>query len=437
MKYYLAIDIGASSGRAIVSYLNNEGQQLDEVYRFPNNVTECDGHLIWDIPSLFMNIKEGIRQAFLKYPVIESLAIDTWGVDYCILYGERSAERVFAYRDSRTASTIPQVHEKTPFAKLYEKTGIMFNTFNTVYQLYDDLLSGRLEGASEFLMLPEYFSYLLTGVKKKEYTNATTTGLVNANARTFDLELTDALGFPRNLFEVSLCEPGASLGALLPEIASEVGGTTEVILCASHDTASAVEGIPMSADAKAPYISSGTWSLLGVKVPSPITNEQALAVNFSNEGGVGYIRFQKNIMGLWIVQSLRRELCPEKGFDLIEREAGTSTFQGTFNVNDEAFLAPKSMKEAIDNAFPVGEGPKEECDYFFSAFRSLAISYREAIRELEHLTGEQYEALYIVGGGAKNNLLNELTEKAIGFRVVALPIEATALGNLKIQMERK
>ena len=437
MKYYLAIDIGASSGRAIVSYMENGEQKLDEVYRFPNNVTECDEHLIWDIPSLFQSIKEGIRQAFVKYPTIESLAIDTWGVDYCILYGDKSAERVFAYRDSRTAKTIPLVHEKTPFATLFAKTGIMFNTFNTVYQLYDDLLAGRLEGATDFLMLPEYFSYLLTGVKKKEYTNATTTGLVNAAARAFDLELTDALGLPRQLFDITLAEPGDSLGALLPEIAAEVGGNTEVVLCASHDTASAVEGIPMDADAKAPYISSGTWSLLGVKVPAPITGEEALAVNFSNEGGVGYIRFQKNIMGLWIVQSLRRELCPDKNFDTIVDEARTSTFGGTFNVNDESFLAPKSMKQAIENAFPEGEKPTRECDFFSSALRSLALGYRDAIRELESLTGEKYDALYIVGGGAKNSLLNALTEEAIGFRVVALPIEATALGNLKIQMNRK
>ncbi|MBR2612641.1 MAG: rhamnulokinase [Clostridia bacterium] len=435
MKNYLAIDIGASSGRAIVSYIEHGEQKLDEVYRFPNNVTECDGHLVWDIPSLFTNIKEGIRHAFAKYGELESLSIDTWGVDYCVLYGEKSAERVFAYRDSRTAKTIPLVHEKMPFSSLFEKTGIMFNSFNTIYQLYDDLLTGKLEGATDFLMLPEYFSYLLTGVKKKEYTNATTTGLVNANARTFDLDIVDALGLPRALFETPLCAPGTSLGALLPEIAQEVGGTTEVILCASHDTASAVEGIPM--DTKAPYISSGTWSLLGVKVPAPITNKEALAVNFSNEGGVGYIRFQKNIMGLWIVQSLRRELCPEKDFGTIAQEARTSTFSGTFDVNDESFLAPKSMKEAIDNAFTFGERPVRECDYFFAAFRSLALSYRDAIRELEGLTGEKYDALYIVGGGAKNTLLNELTEEAIGFRVVALPIEATALGNLKIQMNRK
>ena len=434
MKYYLAIDIGASSGRAIVAHEKGGEILSDEVYRFPNNVTECDGHLIWDIPSLFSNIKQGIKAALGKYPKIESMAIDTWGVDYCILYGGRSAQRVFAYRDSRTERTIPLVHERVPFEKLYEKTGIQFNSFNTVYQLYDDLIEGRLEGATDFLMLPEYFSYLLTGVKKKEYTNATTTGLVNAKARAFDLSLTEALGLPRELFDTPLCAPGTYVGAFTDAVAEEVGGSIDVVLCATHDTASAVEGIPMDIDA--PYISSGTWSLLGVKVPEPITTKDALAVNFSNEGGVGYIRFQKNIMGLWIVQSLRRELCPEKDFGTIAQQASTSTYTGIFDVNDARFLMPKSMKEAIDSAFPEGEAPMTESDYFASAFRSLAESYRVAIAELEGLTGRKYDALYIVGGGAKNTFLNRLTEEALGFSVIALPIEATALGNLKIQMKR-
>ena len=434
MKHYLAIDIGASSGRAIVAHDACGEIISDEVYRFPNNVTECDGHLIWDVPSLYRNIKAGIAAAFAKYPSIESMAIDTWGVDYCLVYTDESAERVFAYRDSRTERTIPLVHERVPFAKLYERTGIQFNTFNTVYQLYDDLLEGRLEGASDFLMLPEYFSYLLTGVKKKEYTNATTTGLVNAAERRFDLSLTEALGLPSHLFEGELSQPGAFVGMLSDEVASEVGGNTKVLLCATHDTASAVEGIPMDVDA--PYVSSGTWSLLGVKVPEPITTKEALAVNFSNEGGVGYIRFQKNIMGLWIVQSLRRELCPDKDFGTIAEEARCSSYTGIFDVNDARFLMPKSMKEAIDSAFAEGEGPRAESDYFASAFRSLAESYRVAIAELEGLAGKKYDALYIVGGGAKNTFLNELTEKALGFKVVALPIEATALGNLRIQMKQ-
>ena len=401
------------------------------ILKYTKNVLNCDIHSRFRTKRLLkaagVEISYGIDEILTS-----SVNGSGYNPDYGLLGSNKATEDTVKLFPKDCQPVVDAIQ-----AKLYEKTGIMFNTFNTVYQLYDDLLTGKLEGATDFLMLPEYFSYLLTGVKKKEYTNATTTGLVNADARRFDLELTDALGLPRVLFEGELSEPGTSLGNLLPEIAAEVGGNTEVILCASHDTASAVEGIPMSADAKAPYISSGTWSLLGVKVPAPITNEKALAVNFSNEGGVGYIRFQKNIMGLWIVQSLRRELCPEKGFDLIEREAGTSTFQGTFNVNDESFLAPKSMKAAIDNAFPEGERPERECDYFYSAFRSLALSYREAILELQSLTGENYDALYIVGGGAKNLLLNQLTEEAIGFPVIALPIEATALGNLKIQMNRK
>lgn len=304
MECYLAIDIGASSGRHIVGWTENDRINTEEVYRFANGVKERDGRLVWDIDSLFDNVLKGIRAAFAKYPKIRSLAVDTWGVDYVLLRGEENIAPCIAYRDDRTDTAIDAVHTRIPFATLYEKTGIQFQPFNTVYRLYDDLQRGRLDGATDFLMIPEYLSYRLTGIKTHEYTNATTTGLVNAATGEYDRALIAALGLPAHLFG-KLSQPGTRVGMLKPEIAQAVGGQIEVVLCASHDTASAVEGIPMTESA--PYISSGTWSLLGLKVPQAITDAGSRKANYSNEGGVGYVRYQKNIMGMWVVNSRRRQ----------------------------------------------------------------------------------------------------------------------------------
>ncbi len=422
MHYYLAIDIGASSGRHIVGWQENGALQTKEVYRFPNGVHEVNGHLIWDIEALIREVKAGIAVAKQEFPTIESLSIDTWGVDYVLLKGEEEVMPVYAYRDGRTEAVIPQVHEKVPFSTLYRHTGCQFQPFNTIYQLYDDKLAGRLEGATDMLMIPEYLLYKLCGVKAREYTNATTMGMINADTGEFDLEIVDELGYPRQLFP-KLSQPGTVLG--------QYEGI-RCVLCATHDTGSAVEGIPM--EGNHPYISSGTWSLLGVKTPKPITDAGSEAANYSNEGGVGYNRYQKNIMGMWLVNELRRDICPDMPFGDIVKAAQASTCELLVDANAPEFLAPKSMKAAFDSAV---SGLETVGDYFRCAYRSLAISYRQAIEELEANTGAVYERLYIVGGGAKNGFLNRLTEEATGKKVIALPIEATALGNLKIQMEVK
>ena len=420
MKYYLAIDIGASSGRHIVGWLENGEWQTDEMYRFPNGVTELDGHLTWDIESLVDHVKTGIEKSREKYE-LESLAIDTWGVDYVLMKGDEEVMPCYAYRDSRTKAVIPEVHEKFSFTRLYRHTGIQFQPFNTLYQLYADKKAGRLEGVTDYLMVPEYLLYKLCGVKSHEYTNATTGGMVNAKTGKFDPDIIEALGLPEHLFG-ELTQPGAVIG--------EYKGI-KCVLCATHDTASAVEGIPMDDDQ--PYISSGTWSLLGVKSPEAITNAGSELANWSNEGGVGYIRYQKNIMGMWLVNRLRDCLCPGKDFGEIVAEAEASRFEETVDANAKDFLAPDNMKEAFDNALNMK--PQTVGDYFRCAYRSLALSYMNAVQELQHNTGKHYEKIYIVGGGAKNKFLNELTEKASGKKVIALPIEATALGNLKIQFE--
>ncbi|MBQ4426902.1 MAG: rhamnulokinase [Oscillospiraceae bacterium] len=422
MAYYLAVDIGASSGRHIVAWDGETGLETKEVYRFPNGVKNEGGSLVWDIDSLTENVKIGFDMALDEFPDIKTFSIDTWGVDYVLLReGGEIVRPVYAYRDSRTEAVIPEVHEKIPFSELYERTGIQFQPFNSVYQLCDDLKKGRLGGVTHLLMIPEYLMYKLTGVMAREYTNATTMGLVSAETGEFDNEILSRLSLPKYLFP-KLSRPGAYAG--------EYKGV-KCILCATHDTGSAVEGIPMDGDE--PYISSGTWSLLGVKTPKPICDKKSECANYSNEGGVGYNRYQKNIMGMWIVNNLRKELCPDMPFPEIEKAARESCADVLVDVNAQLFLAPESMKAAFDTA--AGGALHTVGDYFRCAFRSLADSYRAAVEELEHNSGRTYHKIYIVGGGAKNQTLNRWTEEFTGKEVVALPIEATALGNLKIQRE--
>ena len=423
MNYYLAIDIGASSGRHIVGWAEDGAIKTKEVYRFPNGVKSVDGHLIWDMEALLAEVKAGIAAAKAEFGTISSLSIDTWGVDYVLMQGDKEVWPCYAYRDSRTEAVIPRVHELMSFSQLYRRTGCQFQPFNSLYQLFDDKEKGRLAGVTDFLMVPEYLLYKLCGNKAKEYTNATTTGMVNAETGEFDADILAALGLPAALFP-KLSQPATVIG--------DYEGIP-CVLCATHDTGSAVESIPMEGEEL--YISSGTWSLLGVKTPKPITDAGSERANYSNEGGVGYNRYQKNIMGMWLVNRLRDELCPDKPFGEIVAEAEASTFEATVDANAPAFMAPESMKAAFDAALEVK--PQTVGDYFRCAYRSLALSYHEAICQLEQNTGKTYEKLYIVGGGAKNQFLNRLTEEATKKTVIALPIEATALGNLKIQMEGK
>ena len=421
MKYYLAVDIGASSGRHLIGW-NEDGNIITkEIYRFPNGVKESGGHLTWDIESLISHVKHGIDEALKFSPDIASLSIDTWGVDYVLMKGDSEVLPCYAYRDSRTNDAITEVHNIIPFDELYSKTGIQLQTFNTIYQLYADKTAGRLEGVTDFLMMPEYLLYKLCGVKSHEYTNATTTGMINAKTKEYDPEIISRLGLPSNLFKF-LQNPGTKLGTYKG---------IQCVLCATHDTASAVEGIPM--EGSEIYISSGTWSLLGVKLPHPITSMNSMSSNFTNEGGVGYIRYLRNIMGMWLINRLRDELCPGKDFGEIVREAEADSFDETVDANDNVFMAPESMKSAFDENLT--HKPSTTAGYFRCAYRSLAYTYRDAVNELENITGRKHHAIYIVGGGAKNSFLNRLTEQATGKKVIALPIEATALGNLKIQME--
>ncbi len=421
MKHYLAIDIGASSGRHILGHLENGTIVTEEVHRFQNGVKKQDGALVWDIEHLVREVKAGIEIARHMESEIVSLSIDTWGVDYVLFDKEKEILPVYAYRDARTEPSIGALHEIVPFGELYARTGSQFQPFTSIYQFYTDLKSGRLERATDFLMIPEYLIYRLCGVKAHEYTNATTTGLVNAKSGAYDLDLIDRLGLPRHLFG-TLTQPGTVIG--------EYEGI-RCVLCATHDTASAVEGIPMEDDQL--YLSSGTWSLLGVKTPSPITTQESMQANYSNEGGVGYNRYQKNIIGMWIVNELKRHLCPDLPFSEIVAQASKSACDTVLDVSEPDFLAPENMAVLFDQKS--GGALNSIGDYFRCAYQSLAHGYQRAIAELERNTNRTYQKLYIVGGGAKNQLLNEMTASITKKEVIALPIEATALGNLKIQME--
>ena len=421
MRYYLAIDIGASSGRHIVGWQQDGEIRTEEVYRFPNGMEEQDGALTWNLEALEEHVRTGIGAALERFPGIVSFSVDTWGVDYVLMNGEEPILPCYAYRDSRTAAAVPEVHRRMPFPDLYRRTGIQHQPFNTIYQLYADQAAGRLDRATGFLMIPEYLMYRLCGRKTHEYTNATTGGMVSAVTGEYDPEIIDAMGFPKRLFP-PLQKPGTAAGAYRG---------MKAVLCASHDTASAVEAIPMEGNEL--FLSSGTWSLLGMKTAKPLTGPESMAANYSNEGGAGCILYLKNIIGMWLVNRLREELCPGAPWDGITAGAEADGFDGLVDAEDPDFLAPESMKAAFDAK--LAAKPGTPAGYFRCAYRSLAEAYGKAVRQMEKTTGIACRKLYIVGGGAKNRFLNRLAEEKTGKQVIALPVEATAIGNIRIQIQ--
>lgn len=433
MTYHLAIDIGASSGRHILGHLEDGKIIQEEIYRFPNAAEMKNGHLCWDVDGLFQEILNGLKVCKTAGKVPATLGIDTWAVDF-VLTDENGTrlEDAVAYRDSRTEGMDKQMEQQIPFEALYEKTGIQKQMFNTIYQLY--AIREQLPQANRLMMIPDYFHFLLTGVQKFEYTNASSTGLLNAEAKTWDRDLIDLLEYPQKLFpELSL--PGTLVGNFRQEIIDQVGFDCTVVLPATHDTGSAFMAVPAKNDHSV-YLSSGTWSLLGVENQSPITTESSMKANFTNEGGYEYrFRYLKNIMGLWMIQSIRKEN-PEYSFQQLIDMAEGAEFDTIIDVNDDAFLAPDSMTKAvtdycISHSLPVPDtlGQLLKCVY-----QSLAVCYKNAIGELSSLTGKTYTAIHIVGGGSNADFLNRLTAKETGLPVYAGPTEGTALGNLMAQM---
>ena len=429
MNYYLAIDIGASSGRHILGHIENGIIHTEEIYRFQNGAKEICGHLRWDTEKLFSEIVCGLKRAAEIGKIPLSVGIDTWGVDYVLLDGEdKVIDGAFCYRDFRTQSVIEEVHDTVPFPELYAKTGIAFNSFNTVYQLFDDKINGRMEKAKSLLMIPDYLHFRLTGKKRQEHTNATTTGMVNAKTHEWDEQIIEKLGYKRELF-ATLSEPGDTVGEFSNEIANSVGYRAKVVLPATHDTASAVLAAPL--EGRTPYISSGTWSLLGVEEENAHTDDAARESLYSNEGGINNsFRLQKNIMGLWMIQEVRRELLGKYSFAELADMAKASPTDALLKVNDARYFAPKSMISEINSAagreLSVGE-------IAFSIFNSLARDYAASLDALEMMTAQSYNTLNIIGGGSQNELLNELTARHTKKRIITGPTEGTAIGNLLMQ----
>lgn len=431
MIYYLAIDIGASSGRHILAHLENEKLVLEEIYRFENNLEVTDDGLVWDVDSLFAEVLCGIKKCNEIGKIPKSIAIDTWGVDY-VLLDENNKEIMpcYCYRDNRTSNVIDEVESLVSSAELYAKTGIQKQNFNTIYQLYADKKNGRLQNAKYFLMMPEYLSFKLTGVCKNEYTNATTTGLVNANEKIWDTQIIHALGLTEELFK-PLFLPSSFVGDLSAKVQKEVGFNSTVIFAPSHDTASAVCACPMDNDDL--YISSGTWSLIGTEITEPILSDSARILNFTNEGGIDYrFRFLKNYMGMWLFQNIRRNLDKKLSYDDMMNLAKNCGEYKYFDVNDSALVAPKNMIEAIGKLI----GSDDLGFILNSAYHSLAKSYDEAVKEIENVTGKQFNTIHIVGGGCQDEYLNALTRDYTGKDVTAGPIEATATGNIISQIMR-
>ncbi len=430
MKYCLAIDIGASSGRHILGWLENGILKQQEIYRFENNIIEKNGSLVWDIEHLVKEVKAGLRVCGEKAAIPDTVAIDTWGVDYVLLdENKQEIMPVFSYRDSRTNGIPEEIDKIIPREELYKRTGIQPINFNTIYQLYCDKKSGKLEKAAHFLMMPEYLSYKLTGVIKNEYTNATTGATVNANTRERDAELLNLLGIKTDIF-TKLSLPTEVVGSLSEEVKREVGFDTTVIFCPSHDTASAVAACPVGDNGV--YISSGTWSLIGTENKEPILTVDALDGGFTNEGGINHrYRFLENIMGMWLFQNIRRNLDKKYSYDEMMNMAMESDFKELINPNASEFTAPENMITAIRNYLGKPELPIG--DVLSSVYHSLANSYNEAVKIIEKVSGKQVDLINIIGGGSKDSYLNKLTKEYTGKRVLAGPTEATAIGNLIAQ----
>lgn len=439
MEYYLAIDIGASSGRHILGSVERGKIKLEEVYRFENGISKIGNEYCWNINNLFKEIKNGIKKCKEIGKIPKTIGIDTWAVDFVLLdKNEKMLGNAVAYRDDRTEGIMEEVFKLIPKDMMYLYTGIQFQRFNTIYQLLSVKKNNPeyLEEAKDFLMIPDYLNFLLTGKKINEYTNASSTQLVNSFDRGWDINIIEKLGIPKEIFkEIKL--PKSSLGNLRKELVDEFGFDMEVILPATHDTGSAFISSVCN-DSDSIYLSSGTWSLIGVENRFPICVPQAMEYNFTNEGGIDYrYRFLKNIMGLWIIQEVKRNLNNEYSFaEFVDLAKEHMDFKSIVNVDDDRFLKPDNMIKEIQNycSETNQEIPKLPGEIAICVFNSLAHSYKRAVNNLEEIFEKKFERINIFGGGCQNNLLNELVAKITGKEVLAGPVEATAIGNIVAQL---
>ena len=440
-NYYLAIDIGASSGRHMLFWLEDGKIRMEEVYRFPNGMTERNGYLCWDYCALQSHILEGMKRCAHLGKIPVSVGIDTWGVDFVLLDAQDEIlGDTIGYRDHHTDGMDEAVSQIITPEELYARTGIQKAIYNTIYQLMavKQTAPEQLKQAKTFLTVPDYFHWKLCGVKANEYSEATTTQLIDPNTKDWDWELINRLDYPKGIFQ-KIVQPGTVLGELTEEVSRFVGYRCKVVLPAAHDTASAILAMPSTVP-DAVYISSGTWSLLGVELDNPDCSAESCENNFSNEGGYGgKICYLKNIMGLWMIQSVKKELS-EQGADLsftqLCDQAEKEIISSTVSCDDDRFLSPESMIREIQNACresnqPIPETPGELARVVYC---SLAQCYAAAITQLCKSRGKDYRFISILGGGSKAEFLNRLTAKYTGCTVCAGPGEATAVGNAVVQM---
>jgi len=441
-NYFLAFDLGASSGRAILGTLEDGHLDLKEIHRFKNQMIRVHGSYYWNIYSLFEELKTGLKKCIQDHQIQpDSIGIDTWGVDYSLV--TESGQLVglpFAYRDHRTDNIMDEFFKVLPKKDVYLLSGIQFMQFNTLFQLFasNKEKHSRLGSASHLLYTPDTLNYLFTGIRKNEYSIASTSQLLKPGKAEYEDRLLKAAGVKSELFE-EIVPPGTILGPILPEIQEDTG--SEEIHCiavASHDTASAVVSVPAKGKNWA-FLSSGTWSLLGIESNEPLVSELTLEMNFTNEGGVdGTTRFLKNIMGMWLIQECKRIWDEEEVLDwqqIVDMSLETEHFKCLINPDDQAFLNPGNMPIAIEKycketgqSVPSCKGEIARCIY-----DSLVLKYKYTIEQIESVTGNKIERLHIIGGGANNSMMNQLTADALGIPVFAGPTEATAIGNLMIQ----
>ena len=439
MKYWVAIDIGASGGRHILGYIKDGKMCTEEIYRFPNGLKEKNGKLCWDMDEIAGHIIKGLAKCKEINKIPESVGIDTWGVDFVLLDKEgRMIGDAVGYRDNRTKGMDQEVYSIISEEELYKRTGIQKQIFNTIYQLMavKKETPELLENTERLLMIPEYLNYLLTGNCMSEYTNATTTQLINCETGEWDFDIISKLGYPEKIFG-KLNMPGSVVGMFTDEIWEKVGFNSKVVLTATHDTASAVMAVPADKEG-AVYISSGTWSLMGTEILKADNSVTSRLMNFTNEGGYDRrFRYLKNIMGLWMIQSVRKEIAADKDFGEICEMAAKANISSLVDCNDTRFLAPVSMTEEIklsckESGQQIPEGIAEIASVIYN---SLAESYVKSLKEIEKRRGEKYSGeIYVVGGGSKAVYLNRLLAAKSGHTVKAGPSEATAIGNITALM---
>ena len=446
-RVYLAVDLGASGGRVVAGLFDGSRLRLEEVHRFPNGPVHLGPRTYWDLPGLWSHVLEGLRAASSRYgQSICSVGVDTWGVDFALLgRGDELLGNPRHYRDHHTDGILEKAFAIVPRKEIFAATGLQFMQFNTLYQLLALRLANSplLELAERFLMIPDLFHWLLTGVQTNEFTNATTTQFYNPAAGAWATALLERFAIPSHMLG-EVIQPGANLGPLLPRVAQDTGlAGVQVVVPGTHDTASAVLAVPAASAADAAdwcYISSGTWSLMGVESPRPVINDLCRQLNFTNEGGVaGSIRLLKNITGLWLLQECRRVWAAE-GRDMSWEQLNAlsdaaSPLAAFINPDDPSFMAPANMPQAIrDYCRQTGQvPPADEGSVIRCALESLALKCRLVLSWLEQLVGNRLETIHIVGGGAQNRRLCQYTADACGRRVVAGPVEATATGNIAMQ----